>query len=64
MSEAQRIGPRRYLASSKPRIERVPVSFFRCLEIRLLLYKSLFRTRWPTSKKWPTSLGRADYLPQ
>ena len=30
MSEAQRIGPRRYLASSKPRIERVPVSFFRC----------------------------------
>ena len=30
MTEGNRVGPRRYLASAKPRLGRAPVSLFRC----------------------------------
>lgn len=30
MTDGKRVGPRRYLATAKPRIDRPPVSFFRC----------------------------------
>ncbi|MFB0919259.1 MAG: hypothetical protein QMB62_00020, partial [Oscillospiraceae bacterium] len=41
MSEAKRVGPCRYLAASKPRIDRAPISFFLCHTCKTVLKGTL-----------------------
>ena len=41
MSQSRQIGPRRYLASAKPQIDRPPLSFFRCVSCGAVLRGTL-----------------------